>query len=555
MMDLATLLPHLAEVAIEQVEVLADVILIHVRARLPESACPICQVVSHRIHGGYQRRVRDVPLGQRPVTITLHVRRFRCQNPACQRRTFAERLPTLVAPYARRSVALQMLLADFGLTLGGRPGARFAGRRAIVTSHMTPLRLVRALPEPPVTAPTVLGVDDFALRRGHHYGTILTDLEQHQVIDLLPDRTAERFATWLREHGSPAIICRDRGGDYASGARQGAPDALQIADRFHLQKNSSDLLERILARHPAALRAAVTDETTVPARADADSAATAPAIPSPDASTGASTTIMDLRPSRVRRLARYEQVIALRQEGWSLTEIGTIVGLSRPTVRKYVRAGSFPEWPARRTRLSAGTPAATLLQQRWQEGCRDATVLWGELRAQGFTGSLRMVQKAVSGWRVEPPRTGWLARRTGPQPQPAPPRPRPPSARQAVWLLLRPIEDLEPDQQVMRRRLLASTTEIPNVLSLIEAFRRMVHDRDADALDGWLPTAAASEAPELRAFAASLRRDRSAVEAALSSPWSSGQVEGQVCRTKLIKRQMYGRAKFDLLRKRVLLAS
>jgi transposase len=265
--------------------------------------------------------------------------------------------------------------------------------------------------------------------------------------------------------------------------------------------------------------------------------------------------VLDHRPSRARRLARYEQVIALRQEGWSLTEIGMLVGLSRPTVRKYVRAGSFPEWPARKTRLSAGTPAVTLLQQRWQEGYRDATVLWGELQAQGFTGSLRMVQRAVSSWRVEPPRTGWLARRTGSRPQPAPPRPRPPSARQAVWLLLRPIEDLEPEQQKMRRRLLASTSELQDALTMILAFRCMVHDRDGDALDGWLQMATASAIPELRTFAASLRRDRPAVEAALSSAWSSGQVEGQVCRTKLIKRQMYGRARFDLLRKRVLLAS
>jgi transposase len=417
---------------------------------------------------------------------------------------------------------------------------RFAGRRAIAISHMTPLRLVRALPEPTITTPTILGVDDFALCRGHRYGTILTDLEQHQVIDLLPDRTADTFATWLRAHGPPQIICRDRGGDYASGARQGAPEAIQIADRFHLQKNSSDLLERILGRHPAALRAAVTD-TAAPADGD----------PAPEAVDLPATT----EPRRARRLARYEQVIALRQDGWSLTEIGALVGLSRPTVRKYVNAGSFPEWPARRTKLSAGTAHASYLQAWWQAGGRDATVLWEELLARGFTGSLRMVQRAVASWRVEPPRSGWLSRRPAPPPQPAPPRPRPPSARQAVWLLLRPTEDLEPDQQLMRARLLVAAPEIQQALVVILAFRSMVHDRDADALEDWLTTASASAVAELRTFAAGIRRDRPAVEAALVYAWSSGQVEGQVCRTKLIKRQMYGRAKFDLLRKRVLLAS
>jgi hypothetical protein len=311
---------------------------------------------------------------------------------------------------------------------------------------MTPLRLVRALPEPVITTPAVFGVDDFALRRGHRYGTILTDLDQHEVIDLLPDRTAETFAAWLREHGPPQIICRDRGGDYASGARQGAPEALPIADRFHLQKNSSDVLERILARHPAALRAAVTD-----ADATSDGHASPTAAADPPAGTG---------PRRARRLARDEHVIALRQEGWCLTEIAALVGLSRPTMRKYVNAGSFPEWPARRTKLRAGTAHAGSLQTRWQEGCRDATVLWQELQARGFTGSLRMVQRVVAGWRVEPPRSGWLTHRPAPTPQPAPPRPRPPPARQAVWLLLRPVEELEPDQRVMRTRVLAAAPEI-----------------------------------------------------------------------------------------------
>ena len=542
-MDVATLLPHLADVRIEQVEVLADELVVHAVTQTAGAACPSCHTPSHRVHGSYTRKITDVPVGRRRVAIHLQVRRFRCHDPTCSRRTFAEQTPALVAPYARRSVPLQALLGDLALTLGGRPTARFAERHAIAISHMTPLRLVRALPEPVITMPSVLGVDDFALRRGHRYGTILTDLEQHQVIDLLPDRTAETFAAWLREHGPPTIICRDRGGDYASGARQGAREAIQVADRFHLQKNSSDVLERILARHPVALRAAVTD---VEARAASDGSAAPAAADDPPAGAG---------PRRARRLARYEQVLALRQDGWSLTEIGVLVGLSRPTVRKYVNAGSFPEWPARRTKLSASTAHASYLQARWRDGCRDATVLWEELLARGFTGSLRMVQQAVAGWRVEPPRSGWLTRRPAPPPQPAPPRPRPPSARQAVWLLLRPVEELEPDQQLMRARLVAAAPAVQDALVIIDAFRRMVHDRDTEALDGWLQTASASAVPELRTFAAGIHRDRPAVEGALAYAWSSGQVEGQVCRTKLIKRQMYGRAKFDLLRKRVLLAS
>ncbi len=178
------------------------------------------------------------------------MRRFRCRNARCPRRTFAESAPQLTARYARHTLPLQGRLQDLGLTLGGRPGARFARRVGIRVSRTTLRRRVRSLPEPSMTAPRVLGVDDFALRRGHHYGTVLIDLERRRVVDVLPDRTAGTFATWLTEHGQPQFICRDRGGDYASGARQGAPGATQIADRFHLARNSSDILEHILARHP-----------------------------------------------------------------------------------------------------------------------------------------------------------------------------------------------------------------------------------------------------------------------------------------------------------------
>lgn len=260
-------------------------------------------------------------------------------------------------------------------------------------------------------------------------------------------------------------------------------------------------------------------------------------------------------PRRDRRLACYRQVIALHQQGWSLTAISAHLRVARPTVRKYVNAGTFPEWPARRTKLSAGTTHATYLQARWCVGCRDATVLWQELRARGFTGSLRMVQRLVAGWRVKPARRGRAAHIPGPTPVPAPPQLRPPSPHQAVWLLLRPIAALEPAQQMMRARLLAAAPELQTALAMIEEFRGLVRERDGAAWAGWLRAAETSPVRELRSFATRLRADKAAIEAALAHRWSSGQVEGQVTKTKLVKRQMYGRAKFDLLRKRVLLAS
>ncbi|MBI3967132.1 MAG: ISL3 family transposase [Chloroflexi bacterium] len=521
--------------------------------RATTARCPSGHQRSRRVPSRYTRRIADEPIGGRRLTIHLQVRRFRCGVRRCRQQTFAEQAPALTAREARRSGPLQARLQDLGVTLGGRPGVRLARRRQLVTSRTTLLRLVRGLPEPASAVPVVLGVDDFAVRRGHRYGTLLVDLEARRPSELLQDRTAATFAAWLQHQERPTLICRDRGGAYAAGARQGAPEAIQIADRFHLSRHRAEVLERIVARHPAARRAAVAESTSTSgpdqaARAQVTptdvSASLAPAVPS-----------AAVDPRRERRRARSETVVALRQQGWSMAAIGQRVGLSQPTVSKYLRTDTFPEWAARRTRLSAGTAPATHLQTRWAEGGHNAKVLWQELRARGFPGTLRQGQRAVADWREAPRRRRHPAPLATPAGQPVPRPLRPPSSRQAVWLLLRPGTQLAPAEPLMRHRLLAAAPTVQAALTVVEAFRALVRTRDRTALRPWFESAEACSVPEIRGLAASLRRDQAAVEAALSYPWSSGQVEGQVTKLKLIKRQMDGRAKFDLLRKRVLLAS
>jgi hypothetical protein len=298
----------------------------------------------------------------------VQVRRFRCRTPACPRQTFAEEFVPIVRRYGRRTVLLQEWLDDLGVTVGGRPGARFARRHRLRTSRSTLVRLVRRLPLPPATSPTVLGVDDFAVRRHHHYGTLVVDLERHQLLDLWPERTAEPFVGWLQEQTRlPDVICRDRGGAYAEAARQAAPDALQVADRFHLARNASAVLERVLVRHASSVRAATTTTARMATSTTACDGAggAAPgagdemALPPPPPPLQPSE-MLPPRPSshatrRARRLARYQEVMALYASGWSLTAIAQQVGLTRSTVRKYVRADGFPEWPPRRTPLHAGS--------------------------------------------------------------------------------------------------------------------------------------------------------------------------------------------------------
>jgi transposase len=575
-MDLAVLLPQLAALVILWWRLGPTALEIEVASRGSGASCPACQVSSTSVHSHYTRTVADLPIGSRSVTLAVQVRRFRCRNPACSRHTFAEEFVPLVRRSGRQTILLQTLLDDIGVTVGGRPGARFAQRHYLLTSRTTLVRLVRRRVLPPLISPTVLGVDDFAVRRHHHYGTLVVDLERRRLLDLWPDRKSEPFAAWLREQTHrPEVICRDRAGSYAEAARQAAPDALQVADRFHLACNAHAVLERVLVRHAGIIRAATA--LAVPTEAPAEASATEghaeghaedggqPLTTSP--ASAASTR----GARRARRLTRYQQVLALHQAGMSLTAIAQQVGLARPTVRKYVQADGFPEWPPRRTPLHAGSVHTTYLQQRWAAGCHDATILWAELRAQGFSGSVRMVQRAVAPWRLAPcargPRCrpadqaapGEEAREATPpavvlvqDSLPAPPRGL--SPQQAVWLLLRPQEELTDTQQTLRSRLLDADEEIRAAHDLIARFRSLLRTRGHEHFAVWQEAAQASAVPELRSFVASLQRDEDAVRAALTEDWNSGQVEGQVTKVKLVKRLMFGRANFDLLRRRVLLA-
>jgi transposase len=423
---------------------------------------------------------------------------------------------------------------------------------------MTLLRLVRTLPLPEVPPPRVLGVDDWARKRGHTYGTILVDQERHAVIDLLPERTAEGLATWLHAHPGVETVCRDRAGAYADGARQGAPAAVQVADRWHLLANVGELLERVLRSRHSALRqaAAAVDRALAEAVPPCDGPPDLVTAPEPPRLTRVQR---DHQARRARRLARYEAVVALHQQGLSQCAISEQVGLDRKTVRRYLRADGFPEQARPATRSTILAPYEAYLRTRWTEGCHNAQQLWQELRRQGFPGAASLVRRRVAAWRTRPARRGRSAQRTAvgaaaasaPAPQPT----RVLSPRQARWLLLRAWDDLKPEEQAYRTHLLEACPAIHEAQRLAEDFGQLVRTRDRPALAVWLERAERSSLPELRSFETGLRRDLAAVEAALSSAWSNGQTEGQVNRLKLLKRQMYGRATFGFLRHRFLLSA
>jgi transposase len=435
-----------------------------------------------------------------------------------------------------------------GFALGGEAGARLVNRLGMSTSPSTLLRYVRGAMIPAYSSPRVLGIDDFALRRAKRYGTILVDLEQHRPIELLPDRTSETLVGWLKEHPGIEIISRDRAGAYADGAREGAPEAVQVADRWHLLKNLTETLERFTSRHHGALQRAAT--SVIGAQLITNSLAEAPY---PKAMLS-SREEREGRTRREKRYARYQEVMELHQSGLSQRAIAKALGINRATVRKFIHADVFPERaPHKGGHRSILEPYIPYIHQRWVEGCDNALQLWREIKEKGYGGQAGLVRRYARRLRAqlaeltpEHQRARLLEAKT---------TFKAPSSRRAAWWLVEQTEDLDDHQRAFIEQLCCLCPEAKRVQEMAKEFRRIFAERQAESLDAWLDTAEQSGVAEFEGFARTLRQDYEAVAAALKYEWSNGQVEGQINRLKFIKRQMYGRASFDLLRQRVLRAA
>jgi transposase len=456
--------------------------------------------------------------------------------PACPRRTFAEPLPGVAQTRARQTDRLRAVHRTIGLALGGNPGARHAAAMGVPISRTTLLKRVRTGDAVTGPAVSVLGVDDWAWRKGQRYGTILVDLERRRVVDLLPDRSADTLAAWLADHPGVSAVVRDRAGAYAEAAARGAPDAIQVADRFHLLRNSSDALRTVLDQHHRDLRAAARIAAQSPVSDE-------PAVPEPGVLPEAERRS---RAAQERRDARFAEVARLRGQGLSLKAIARTLGMGRKTVRRWLRAGQAPTWRHADRGTSILDPYQAYLEERWQAGCHNAAALWRDLKAQGFPGQPGIVRA----WATRRRRQDSPAAPANMAGQPAASKAaEPPTPRRAVRLLTGNPDTLDDADRRFVAALLERSPAIATAADLVSRFVTMVKDQVADAFDGWLREA---EISALAPFAAGLRRDEDAVRAALTEPWSNGQVEGQVNRLKVIKREMYGRAGFDLLRCRVL---
>ena len=374
------------------------------------------------------------------------------------------------------------------------------------------------------------------------YGTVLADMETGDVVDLLPDREAATVEEWLKAHPGAAVICRDRAGAYAEGSRAGAPEATQVADRWHLWHNLAEHAAKTVARHHACLKQPAPGDAVPPGIAEQEAAdhEEEPAGPAVPGEPGDGPAGEGRLAARTRE--RYAAVHELLQAGESLHAISRVLSLSRPTVRRFARAASIDELLAEATgRESKLDPFRPWICQRWNEGLTDAAALHAELRQRGFTGSVRTVRRYVAPFRQAA---------TAPDPAPAAPK-----ARQVTrWLLTRP-DHLQPEEQSQLSAIRSGCPHIDALAGHVASFAEMMTGRTGDRdLESWLTAAEADGGqPDLRSFAAGIRNDQQAVTNGLTLPYSSGKVEGTVNKIKMIKRQMYGRAGFGLLRTRVIL--
>ena len=517
--------------------------------------CPSCGRLSLAVHSRYTRRPADLPMLDRAVHLELAIRRYYCHNPSCPRRTFAERLPALLAPHAHRTLRLAASLGRIGVALGGEAGARMSGRLGMAASGDTILRLVRRLPLPRRPTPRVLGVDDWAIRKGRIYGTVLVDLERRRVVDLLPDRSAATLAAWLRRRRGIQVVARDRSSEYARGIALGAPQAVQVADRWHLLSNARQMLERWLASIHGRL-----GRLPPISAGGAQSGKRLQAFPRGSADRDLSAA------SRTRRIRLYDEVRRRQGAGEPLLAISRHMGLARGTVRKFAQTESFPERAARAPARSILDPYLAHLEARLAAGCENAMLLWRELRDLGFSGTPKQVHRWLSPRRTAPARSTPHCRRDlqtqAFRPDGCDAGPALPSPRQLAWLLVQPMHALAAADQATVARV-KQDPDVSAAVALVGRFVDLIRGscvgRKARApratFRKWLAEATTSKVSAIVTFAAGLKQDGAAVRAALTTPWSSGQSEGQITRLKLLKRQTYGRASCDLLRRRTLLAA
>lgn len=462
--------------------------------------------------------------------LKLLVRKWICRVPSCSQHIFAERFPGVVRHYARMTERLMEVLQTVGVTTNGADAARIVSSLGMPTSAKTIIRQVVQLPLPSEGAVSKVGIDEWAWKKGSHYGTILVDLEQRRVVQLLADRSVETSQAWLHTHPEINLIARDRGKIFREAATKGAPQAKQVVDRFHLQKNVAEAVEKVLRKRERVLK---------------QTALRSAGNPHPASEAMPETVTQERRARHRQRVSLHKRIWKLYRQGCYKEQIAQLVGVSSRTVYRFLEQETPPP-PRRRARsASIVDPYLAYLTMRWNQGCHSAAQLYEEIVVQGYTGTQRTLQLRLRPFRYQ---------RSGPVSKQAVIWNKPPSPRGVALMMVRPAQNRTREQVAYLDQLIQSDETIAVVFKLAQDFGDLLRTHAGqERLESWKAAVQASGIAELVAFVEGLADDGEAVANGCRLPWSNGMVEGFVNKVKWIKRSSYGQAGFPLLQRRVLL--
>ena len=492
----------------------SDKTVVNIRATTMSCPCPGCGVSSERVHGRYSLRLADLPISGRRAVLVLLARRFRCRTFGCAGRIFSERFGAdVLKPWARRAARLDRIIHCPALTLGGRPAASFSRRLCIPVSDDTLLRALRIHGSPSFPPPSIIGIDDWAWRRNQRYGTLICDLERRKTIALLPDREPATAQAWLAGQPQIGIVARDRGGGYALAAQKALPNAVQVADRWHLMENASQAFLGAVRKTMREVRAAIGAATI-----------------NPELLTAAEKLQYE---GFLRREETNAAILAMSRESATIKRIVRRAGYSRGLVRNVLRGRKSDVFRVRSSSLEAYLP---WLDEQWAAGRRNGAELWRSLKSRGFRGCPRVVSE-------------WSGRRRRSERMDASALGRAPSARTVARLMTVGRDELSKAETVTIAAIENGVESLVQAREAVTAFQAMIRRKALAELGPWIEGA---KTTLVGSFANGVTKDLAAVTAAISSAWSNGQTEGQICKLKLVKRQMYGRGKLDLLQTRVI---
>jgi transposase len=516
---------------LDNIEIHGQRVVVHLHATSPTVACPQCGTAGSRVHSRYQRTIADVAFGGHSLVLKLQVRKWMCPEVSCTRKIFAERFPGFVQRYARMTDRLIKILQSVGVITNGADAAQIATSFGVPTTAKTIIRRVLQLPLPHEGEVAKVGIDEWAWKKGHRYGTILVDLERRRIVQLLAERSVETSTAWLRTHPEIDLVSRDRGKIFQEAATEGAPQAKQVVDRFHLQKNFAEALEKFFRKQDRVLKKVIQGYTGKKRSAER---------------TAVSEKVAQERRARHRpRVSMHKRIWKLYRQGYHKEQIAQLVGVSSSTVYRSLEQEAPPP-PRQRARSSSIVdPYLSYLTSRWNQGCHNVARLYEEIVAQGYTGTQRTLQMRLRPFRSQGTRP--VSKQTVIWDKP-------PSSRGVALMMVRPAQSRTREQTAYLDQLIQSNETTAVVFELVQDFGRLLRKREGQArLEQWKATVQASGIAELIAFVDGLTDDAEAVANGCSLTWSNGMVEGFINKVKWMKRSSYGQAGFPLLQRRVLL--